>query len=88
MSSFPNLKKPSHFIATLGGVGNAKHAPGTWGSLVSLFLFILASHYFPNMAGLVIAMTFYSIWLCDKVSATLTKKDHLKYQCKKLQFLK
>jgi phosphatidylglycerophosphatase A len=21
-------------------------------------------------------MTFYSIWLCDKVSATLTKKDH------------
>ena len=76
MSSFPNLKKPSHFIATLGGVGNAKHAPGTWGSLVSLFLFILASHYFPNMAGLVIAMTIYSIWLCDKVSSTLTKKDH------------
>jgi len=39
-------------------------------------LFILASHYFPNMAGLVIAMTIYSIWLCDKVSSTLTKKDH------------
>ena len=75
MSSFPNLKKPSHFIATLGGVGNAKHAPGTWGSLVSLFLFILVSHYFPNMAGLVIAMTIFSIWLCDKVSFTLAK-DH------------
>ena len=27
MSNFPNLNNPSHLIATLGGVGNAKYAP-------------------------------------------------------------
>ena len=41
MSNFPNLKKPSHFLATFFGVGLLPLAPGTWGSLAALFLFYL-----------------------------------------------
>ena len=75
MSNFPNLNNPSHLIATLGGVGNAKYAPGTFGSLVSLVLFVIFSHYI-NMEWIILGITFYAIWLCDKISKDLIVKDH------------
>ena len=76
MNNFPDLKKPTHLIATLGGVGNAKHAPGTWGSAVSLVLFIIISHYTDNLALLVLATTIFAIWICHVVSVDLDEKDH------------
>ena len=75
MSNFPNLNNPSHLIATLGGVGNAKFAPGTFGSLVSLVLFVIFSHYI-NMEWIILGITFYAICLCDKISKDLIEKDH------------
>ena len=39
MDNFPNLKKPSHLLATFFGIGLLPLAPGTWGSLAGLLLF-------------------------------------------------
>ena len=38
MNKFPNLKKPSHLLATLFGVGKLPYGPGTWGSLATLIV--------------------------------------------------
>ena len=45
MNKFPNLKKPSHLFATLFGIGLLPLAPGTWGSLFGLILFLYAGVY-------------------------------------------
>ena len=75
MNSFPNLKNPIHFIATLGGIGKIPFAPGTWGSLFSFLLFILLSHYI-NMHFVVFLIILFSVWICEKASADLIEKDH------------
>ena len=75
MNNFPNLKKPIHFIATLGGIGKIPFAPGTWGSLFSFLLFIFLSHYI-NMHFVVFLVILFSIWICEKASADLIEKDH------------
>jgi phosphatidylglycerophosphatase A len=76
MNNFPNLKKPTHIIATLGGIGNAKYAPGTWGSLAALLLFIFISHQSINIEILIIGITFYAIYISGIVSEDLIEKDH------------
>ena len=45
MNKFPNLRKPSHLFATLFGIGLLPVAPGTWGSLFGLILFLFAGVY-------------------------------------------
>ena len=45
MNKFPILKKPSHLFATLFGIGLLPLAPGTWGSLFGLILFLYAGVY-------------------------------------------
>ena len=76
MSKFPNLKKPSHIVATLGGVGNAKYAPGTWGSLVALLCFIFISHQNLNIEFLVAGITIFAVYISEIVSVDLIEKDH------------
>jgi phosphatidylglycerophosphatase A len=41
MSDFPNLKNPVHLFATIFGIGLLPIAPGTWGSLFALVLFLI-----------------------------------------------
>ena len=45
MNKFPNLRKPSHLFATLFGIGLLPIAPGTWGSLFGLILFLYVGVY-------------------------------------------
>jgi len=75
MSKFPNLKNPIHFIATMGGIGKLPFAPGTWGSLIALVLFVTLSHYI-NMIYLGLFVIILSVWICEKASVNLVDKDH------------
>ena len=59
MNKFPNLKKPSHLFATLFGIGLLPVAPGTWGSLFGLILFLYAGVYLSISQEL-----FYFLLLC------------------------
>ena len=59
MNKFPNLKKPSHLFATLFGIGLLPVAPGTWGSLFGLILFLYIGVYLTISQEL-----FYFILLC------------------------
>lgn len=45
MNKFPNLIRPSHLLATLFGIGLLPLAPGTWGSLFGLILFLYTGIY-------------------------------------------
>ena len=45
MNKFPNLRKPSHLFATIFGIGLLPIAPGTWGSLFGLILFLYVGVY-------------------------------------------
>ena len=79
MSDFPNLSKPSHFLATFFGLGLLPLAPGTWGSLAALFLFYvliffqLSFSLYSLFLGLVIIM---AIIVCYFASSELSEKDH------------
>jgi len=42
---------------------------------MSLILFVIFSHYI-NMEWIILGITFYAIWLCDKISKDLIEKDH------------
>ena len=75
MSNFPDLKNPIHFIATLGGIGKIPIAPGTWGSIFAFFVFIYISHYVDMLIVVILSIPF-SIWICEKASVNLIKKDH------------
>ena len=75
MNKFPNLKNPIHFIATMGGIGKLPFAPGTWGSLIALVLFVILSHYI-NMIYLGLFVIILSVWICEKASVNLVDKDH------------
>ena len=45
MNNKKTLKNPIFFIASLGGIGLIRFAPGTFGSIFAWFLFIFLSHY-------------------------------------------
>lgn len=68
------LKNPFFFIASLGGIGLIRFAPGTLGSIFSWFLFIYLSHYL-NMIVLTSLMFFLGIWVCENISKDLEEKD-------------
>ena len=68
------LKNPFFFIASLGGIGLIRFAPGSFGSIFSWFLFIYLSHYL-NMIVLTSLMFFLGIWVCENISKDLEEKD-------------
>ena len=79
MSDFPNLKKPSHFLATFFGVGLLPLAPGTWGSLAALFLFYILIFFQLSLSlySLLLAVTIITaIIVCYFASSELSVKDH------------
>lgn len=73
-----NIKKvltnPLYFVATLGGIGLIKFAPGTFGSIFAWFLFIYYSHIL-NMIFMTICAFFIAIFVCEQVSKDLEQKD-------------
>ena len=71
------LKNPIHFLAFGFGSGLSKVAPGTFGTLAAVPLF-LALSCLPLWAYVVavIAVCLLGIWLCDQSSKMLDVHDH------------
>ncbi len=73
-----NIKKvltnPLYFVATLGGIGLIRFAPGTFGSIFAWFLFIYYSHIL-NIIFMTIWAFFIAIFVCEQVSKDLEQKD-------------
>jgi phosphatidylglycerophosphatase A len=78
MKKFPNLKDPFHFAATLGGIGMAPIAPGTFGSITAWIIFVYLSHFISMINMLILTILFFilSIWICSEASKGLENKDH------------
>ena len=68
------LTNPLYFVATLGGIGLIRFAPGTFGSIFAWFLFIFYSHFL-NMIFSTIFVFFFAIFVCEQVSKDLEQKD-------------
>lgn len=74
------LFEPTHFLALGLGSGMAKKAPGTWGTLMGLVLFVIAVALFGiNVWIHALVLLFTTIWgvyLCDKTAKDLGVHDH------------
>lgn len=73
------VKKIILFIATGGGVGYLPKAPGTWGSVVGLLLYIPLSYltrtsYMVTLVGLI----FIAAWVSTVAEALFNKSDSQK----------
>ncbi|RCU45242.1 phosphatidylglycerophosphatase A [Corallincola holothuriorum] len=72
-----NLKDPVHILACGFGLGLAKKAPGTWGTLAAFpFYFVLLQ--FPDWVYLLATavMAVVGIWICGKTSEDMGVHDH------------
>ncbi|TLU67691.1 phosphatidylglycerophosphatase A [Thalassotalea litorea] len=71
------LSDPIHFLAVGFGSGLIPKAPGTFGTLAAVPLFLLAS-YLPISLFIVltVVMTIVGIYICDKAAADAGVHDH------------
>ncbi|MBH67917.1 MAG: phosphatidylglycerophosphatase A [Rhodospirillaceae bacterium] len=72
-----SLRQPSVFIATLGGVGWIRWAPGTWGSLFGLIVGWQLNGLFGNIILVVCCcgLFFAGVWACTRYSFLTRTKD-------------
>ena len=71
------LQNPAHFFALGFGSGLAKKAPGTFGTLVGLPLFLLISPYNHLLQLIMIAVLFFvGITFCDVTGKNIGVADH------------
>jgi len=70
-------RNPLHFIAFGFGSGALPFMPGTFGTLAAIPLYLLLQKL-PLMTyvGIVILITSFAIWLCDRVEKELKVHDH------------
>ncbi|GAA5217409.1 phosphatidylglycerophosphatase A [Corallincola platygyrae] len=72
-----NLKDPVHILATGFGLGLAKKAPGTWGTLAAFpFYFLMLPLADWLYLAIVAVMAIVGIWICGKTSDDLGVHDH------------
>jgi len=70
-------RNPIHFLAFGFGSGAAPYAPGTFGTLVAIPLYLLmAPMSIWGYLGAVIMMALVGIWLCEVTSRDLGVHDH------------
>ena len=73
---FPNLKKPTHLLATWFGIGLFRPAPGTWGSLAGALLWF----FLPNAhtwIWLILPLFILLSWyVCAAVNKDSDSEDH------------
>jgi len=79
VARIPGLKlhNPLHFLAFGFGSGLMPKAPGTWGTLAAIPLYLLIQdwaliHYVP----LVILLAVLGFWICDVAAVDLKVHDH------------
>ena len=72
------LSHPAHFIALGFGSGLAPRAPGTFGTLAGLVLFLLLEQVIAPwyVALLAVPLFFAGIWACEVTSRDLGVQDH------------
>ncbi|MFL2753646.1 MAG: phosphatidylglycerophosphatase A [Gammaproteobacteria bacterium] len=79
MHNFPQLQRPSHLLATLFGVGLLPFAPGTWGSIAGLLVYMYLVVYLSLGAQTIISLTaviaVFSIWICHLATKDLERAD-------------
>lgn len=72
-----NLKNPVHVLALGLGSGLLKPAPGTWGTLMAVPLYLLLAQLEPLAYGIVVAVAFVlGIYLCGKTASDIGAHDH------------
>ncbi len=73
----PDLRQPLHLLAFGFGSGLAPKAPGTFGTLVAVPIYLLMQGL-PLIAylALVLAGFIAGIWICDRTSRDLGVHDH------------
>jgi len=71
------LSSPIHFLALGFGAGLAPKAPGTFGTLVAIPIFLLLQFLPPLLYGLALIASFaVGIYLCDVTAKNLGVEDH------------
>jgi len=71
------LKNPLHLLALGLGSGCLPHAPGTFGTLVAIPLFLLLQPLAPwTYAGLILLLFVFGIYLCGHTARALGVHDH------------
>ncbi|MCL1140159.1 phosphatidylglycerophosphatase A [Shewanella pneumatophori] len=72
-----SLKNPIHFLALGFGSGLAAKAPGTFGTLAAIPLFlIMAPLSLPWYVALTLLSVFAGFYICDKASKDMGVHDH------------
>ena len=74
-SNFPNYKNPFDYVSTLFGVGLIRFAPGTWGTLFSVFLWLLFFEKLSSNTMAVFLAVILAIVCCHFSSKDLNNKD-------------
>jgi phosphatidylglycerophosphatase A len=76
-ASKPDLRNPLHLLAFGFGSGLAPKAPGTFGTLVAVPIYLLMQDL-PMLVylGLVLAGSLLGIWVCGQTSKDLGVHDH------------
>ena len=73
----PDMRNPLHLLAFGFGSGLAPKAPGTFGTLVAIPIYLLLQGLsLPLYLGLVLAGTLLGFWICDRTSRDLGVHDH------------
>ena len=72
------LRHPAHFIAFGGGIGLARAAPGTFGTLLALPLYWLVAPRLEATAFLLLVAALFGlgVWACDVTGRTIGVSDH------------
>lgn len=73
----PDLRNPIHLLAFGLGSGCAPRAPGTFGTLMAVVLYLPLSYLGLGWYLLVLAVSILlGVWLCDRTSRDLGVHDH------------
>ncbi|HVN41880.1 MAG TPA: phosphatidylglycerophosphatase A, partial [Steroidobacteraceae bacterium] len=71
------LRDWRHFLAFGLGSGLARYAPGTFGTLTAIPLYLVIEHLPPALYAVTVAAAFaLGVWICDVVSGDLRVHDH------------
>ena len=72
-----SLSNPIHFLALGFGSGLLAKAPGTYGSLAAIPVYLLMANFsLPWYLGITLAFMFAGFYICDKASKDMGVHDH------------
>lgn len=71
------MKNPWHFLAFGLGSGCAPKAPGTFGTLAAVVLYLPLSYLsLPIYSAMIVVTFLFGVWLCQRASEALGVHDH------------